>query len=411
MRADRSGDRLARSRSIAWVLVSTTHYHHARMAAFAEAWRHPANIIQITDTDSVRALEARPERLPYALHTLLPGVPCHEALHRALGGLLSRALDRVRPAVVCINGWSSGGALEALRWSLRNGARVIVMSESTAIDELRRWFKERVKRRVLALCSAALVGGAPHVSYLESLGVPRNRIFDGYDVVDNEHFQAAAEAARRDPSATRARLGLPDRYFLAVSRFERKKNLPRILQAYAEYRRLAGGSAWDLALLGDGELRPALAQLTSSLGLDGSVRMPGFASYADLPAWYALSQCFIHASTTEQWGLVVNEAMASGAPVLVSNRCGCCSDLVREGRNGYSFDPFDAGALAGLMRRYQCEDGALGGMAAAGSSLIREWGPPRFARNLSLAAEAALGTSPHGVSLPERALLAALVRA
>jgi 1,2-diacylglycerol 3-alpha-glucosyltransferase len=54
-----------------------------------------------------------------------------------------------------------------------------------------------------------------------------------------------------------------------------------------------------------------------------------------------LASAFIQASTTEQWGLVVNEAMASGLPVLVSERCGCAPDLVKNGVNGYTFDPYD----------------------------------------------------------------------
>ena len=60
---------------------------------------------------------------------------------------------------------------------------------------------------------------------------------------------------------------------------------------------------------------------------------------------------FVHASASEQWGLVVNEAMAAGLPVIVSERCGCAPDLVREGVNGLTFDPCDVAELAGLMER------------------------------------------------------------
>ncbi len=80
---------------------------------------------------------------------------------------------------------------------------------------------------------------------------------------------------------------------------------------------------WDLVLLGDGPLKPTLLKLISSLGLESCVHLPGFKQYDELPVYLGLAETFIHASTTEQWGLVVNEAMASGLPVLVSNRCGC----------------------------------------------------------------------------------------
>ena len=77
--------------------------------------------------------------------------------------------------------------------------------------------------------------------------------------------------------------------------------------------------------------------------------MPGFKQYDELPIYYGLAGAFIHASTTEQWGLVVNEAMAAGLPVIVSERCGCAPDLVENGRNGFTFDPYDVDALTHLM--------------------------------------------------------------
>ena len=70
-----------------------------------------------------------------------------------------------------------------------------------------------------------------------------------------------------------------------------------------------------------------------------------------LPPIYASAGCFVLPSLSEPWGLVVNEAMASGLPVLVSNRCGCAPDLVREGENGFLFDPARPDELACLMER------------------------------------------------------------
>ena len=142
-------------------------------------------------------------------------------------------------------------------------------------------------------------------------------------------------------TALRQRLGLPERYFLASARFIEKKNLSGLLHAYAAYRRATPDDPWSLVVLGDGELRPELERLRGELGLDDVVSFPGYRSYQELPAYYGLASCFVHASTTEQWGLVVNEAMAAGLPVLVSNRCGCAANLVQEdgvqeGGNGFT---------------------------------------------------------------------------
>ena len=225
------------------------------------------------------------------------------------------------------------------------------MSDSARHDEPRRRPREAAKRRVVRLFSSGVVAGDLHKEYACALGLPAATVFAGYDVVDNKHFDRGARAARRAAARWRGRLGLPARFFLASSRFIARKNLLRLLDAYARYRRRAGAGAWGLVLLGDGELRADLERRIARADLAGQVILPGFRQYDELPAYYGLAGAFVHAATSEQWGLVVNEAMASGLPVLVSERCGCAPDLVSEGVNGFTFDPCDVDQLAGLMQR------------------------------------------------------------
>src|SRR6185503_4794941 len=89
------------------------------------------------------------------------------------------------------------------------------------------------------------------------------------------------------------------------------------------------------------------------------------------------------------WGLVVNEAMASGLPVLVSDRCGCASDLVVNGRNGFIFDPFDVGAMSEFMLRMSGSVIDLAAMGAASRQIIANWSPATWAENLQSAINAA----------------------
>jgi len=118
--------------------------------------------------------------------------------------------------------------------------------------------------------------------------------------------------------------------------------------------------------------------------------MPGFKQYDELPAWYGLAGAFVHASTTEQWGLVVNEAMASGLPVLVSERCGCAPDLVKDGVNGFIFDPYDVERLARLMYRLAHGDVDRDAMGRASQEIIADWGLERFADGLAKAVDVAV---------------------
>jgi glycosyltransferase involved in cell wall biosynthesis len=351
---------------------------------------------------------------------------------------LFHVFDDYKPEVLVVPGWGYRGALMALRWGLLHRAPVICMSESTQWDEARNPIKEWIKRRIIGLFSAALVGGTPHRAYMQELGMPLDRIFLGYDAVDNGFFET--EGAVTD---AKQRLGQPrlkskggsgdllnrkSPYLLASARFIEKKNLPRLLRAYAMYRgkaqekakferlkainETASGSIapWDLILLGDGHLRPELEKLRSHLGLEDCVQMPGFKQYEELPAYYALAGAFIHASTTEQWGLVVNEAMASGLPVLVSNRCGCASDLLRESENGWTFDPTNEEQIADLMLRIASDEDARERMGARSREVIAEWGPDRFASGLTGALQAAFSIPIKKIGLLDRLILWVMIR-
>src|SRR6266702_3558133 len=229
------------------------------------------------------------------------------------------------------------------------------------------------------------------MEYLIALGLPRNRVFAGYDVVDNAYFRQKAEEVRGQASEVRRKYGLPGNYFLASARFVPKKNLATLIRAYARYRQMSEirhqrsevrgvVGPWDLVLLGDGPLKADLCRLISDLNLYGHVHLPGFIQYRELPAYYALAGVFVHASTTEQWGLVVNEAMATGLSVIVSNRCGCMPDLVGEGKNGFTFNPESVEDLGKLMvDMSRLSDRRLEEMRGESRRIVAGFTPTHFA--------------------------------
>ncbi|MCC6493818.1 MAG: glycosyltransferase family 4 protein [Pirellulales bacterium] len=243
------------------------------------------------------------------------------------------------------------------------------------------------------------------------LGMPRGQIATGYDVVDNYHFATGSIEANSRSAELRLQYMLPSKYFLGSNRFIPKKNLSTLLTAFSAYRRRVGAAAWDLVIIGDGELRPELERQRDDLGIQTSVHLPGFKQYDELPIFYGLAKAFIHASTVEQWGLVVNEAMASGLPVLVSKRCGCVPDLVSEGVNGWTFDPYSADAIADAMvRMTELDEDRRRTMGKASQRIIADWGPERFAAGLKAAAEKALEVGPKRAALLDRAMLELLMR-
>jgi glycosyltransferase involved in cell wall biosynthesis len=316
------------------------------------------------------------------------------------------ALEQAKPDIVAVNGWNNFGSLAAASSCVNRGIPMVVMSESARQDEHRTWWKEAVKRRIVGLYSAALVGGKRHIEYLVKLGMPHARIFTGYDVVDNAYFRRRAEEVRSQKSEVRKQYGLPENYFLASARFVEKKNLPRLIRAYAKYRQnfeLGGNPPWALVLLGDGPLREALNSQLSTLNLHAHVHLAGFKRYDELPFYYALAKAFVHASTTEQWGLVVNEAVASGLPVIVSDRCGCVPELVNG--NGFTFDPFDEHELAErLLKLALLRDDERKSLGDASCKIAANFASDRFGEGLEQAAQLAL-SQPRQSSLLSRTLV------
>lgn len=380
-------------------------YQLARLNAAAE--RLPVTGLEGAGSSLVYAWEPRDGGAQFERQVLFDE-PLERQSAPAIVAATEAALDAVDPDIVCITGWSHGEALTMLRWARRHRRHAILLSESTEHDHARSAIREAVKRRIVRLCDAALVGGKPQRAYAERLGIPAERVFLGYDAVDNEHFRIGADAARADAAAVRARLGLPARYFFVTCRFIEKKNLARLIEAFSAYRADANGDAWDLVIAGDGELRSALETQVRDLGIVESVHFIGFRQYDDLPALYGLAGGFVHVSTVEQWGLVVNEACAAGSPVIVSDSCGCVEDLVEPGANGWRVDPFAVGQIAAALAELAsplCDRAAMGKRSRA---IVARYGPERFANGLVEAIAAARRTLPRGPGLFDDWLLRTL---
>jgi len=387
-------------------------YHHARLNTAADRLSVTGFEWSAKGYDAWGAAES-PAR--YHKVSLFPEATAHCPGNAKLKQAFWTALEQARPDVVAVNGWNNFGSLISVNCCVHRGIPVVVMSESSRQDEHRTSWKEAIKRRIAGLYSAALVGGQRHVEYLAQLGMPRERIFTGYDVVDNEYFRQKAEEVRSQRSEVRQKYALAENYFLASARFIEKKNLARLVQAYAEYRRRSevrsqksevgnDKAPWDLMVLGDGPLRETLNSQLSTLNLNEHVHLPGFKPYDELPVYYALANAFVHASTTEQWGLVVNEAIASGLPVMVSDRCGCAPELVNG--NGFTFDPTNENELATrLLEMATLSDEERKHLGDSSYRIASNFAPERFGEGLERAASVAMGVPQKRFGVMDRALL------
>jgi glycosyltransferase involved in cell wall biosynthesis len=382
-------------------------YHVARLNALARSARTLG--IEIAGRSKVYAWDRVTDATLFERRTLFE-VTDSAALQRAsVDAALKKALADFQPDAVLVPGWSTVAAVAAARWCFKEGVGAVVMSESTRNDARRVAWKESLKSRFIGMFDAGLVGGQAQKEYLRSLGVPEDCIFLGYNAVDNEFFRLGAAHARAAAAEVRSARGLPERYVLASARFISIKNLDGLLEAFAEFRRLRPESETHLVLLGDGPEAERLREKVRSLGLERLVLMPGFKQYGDLPAYYGLARAFVHVSRIEPWGLVVNEAMASGLPVLVSRETGCAGELVEHGRNGFVEACDDTRAIAGRLAELDdADDDAISEMGRASDEIVARYACARFAAGAVEAARVAQDRRRRPRSVLGRAAVSAL---
>jgi glycosyltransferase involved in cell wall biosynthesis len=302
-----------------------------------------------------------------------------------------QTLDRLRPDVVISGAVAFTPGATAVRWCRSRRRGIVVMDDARAVDIPRSSLVNAIKRRVYANVDAMLVPAPSHLQTCTDFGVPATRVFYGVDVVDNEWF--ASEAIRHRQSNRRDIQGtsLPNHFFLGVGRQVPKKNWLTLLDAYATYRRDAVEPVWDLVLIGDGQDRSSITARINAQAIPGVHLLP-FLSPNEVPIAYAHAGCLVLPSLYgETWGLVVNEAMASGLPVLVSEQCGCAQTLVMPGQNGWTFPPDRPGALADLLARVAILDASTRArMGNHSQQQIAKWSLERFAEGAWNAVEACI---------------------
>jgi glycosyltransferase involved in cell wall biosynthesis len=315
-----------------------------RIPVFNALASHPEldlHVVFLAETDkSLRQWRVYREEIRFS-YQILPSWRWRLGKNNFLGNRgLWAALDTTSPHVVICGGYNYFASWEALLWARRRRVRFVLWSESNQYDARRKrsWI-EALKVYFLRHCDRFVVPGKASFEYLTSLGSPAADIRVAPNAVDNRLFASEAEIAHANATAVRQKLKLPPRYILFVGRLVPEKGVFDLLQAYAGLES-AVKSEVGLVFAGDGVSRQELMQRAKASS-PGTVSFPGFAQREDVAGLYALAELLVLPTHTDPWGLVVNEAMACGLPVIVSSVAGSSSDLVEDGWNGYVVPPRD----------------------------------------------------------------------
>lgn len=358
-------------------------YHLARVNALEESGLEVFPYSYSNLVPSYEFFSETPSR-----HRLINDCPSDSVNPLASFWRTLRQLWLDKPDLILTCGYERPETLAALvytyfqRLTGRRACTVMMMMENQLSDRRRSPLTEAVKRLYLKLFDGFLVGGSVHVQYLEHLGVHKSRVRTGYDCVDNARIATIAAIERK--SEVRPPYG---NYFLTLSRLVPKKNTSLIVDAYARYRSTiqADQVPWELIIAGDGPVREELQEQIIRHNLGSSVHMVGRVDqFNDAVRYYAFCKAFVLASNRgEQWGLVVNEAMAAGVPVLVSRQCGCSSDLVNPGVNGFVFDGDSVSDLTDRLVWMHSNQHQLPAMGRAAQATVDEYSPRNFAETVT----------------------------
>lgn len=251
-------------------------------------------------------------------------------------------------------GWNFKAHLKAMRY-FKGKIPVYFRGDSTLLDEhagLKAMIRRTVLRFVYRYADYAFYVGKNNKAYFLAHGLTEKNIFFAPHAIDNERFGNISDTVVAQAASFRTELGIKpeELIFLFVGKFEPKKNPLLLLDAFKEL----GFPRAHLVFVGNGMLE---AELKQQAGNHPTIHWVPFKNQSEMPAVYYMADVLVLPSQGpgETWGLAVNEAMACGKAVLVSDKVGCAVDLVVQGHNGFMFPSGDKKSLQSAILRFKEE--------------------------------------------------------
>lgn len=281
-----------------------------------------------------------------------------------------------KPHVVNVQGYFDPAMNLILLYCKLVGIKVIMASDSTELDNPNISWRESLKRFMVRKSDGFFCYGSKSAEYMLKLGAQKDQILVANNSVDNQKIQTICEDAYTQRELTKKELGLKKYNFIFVGRLIPLKNISTLLEAYKTLSQT--NKEWGVIVVGNGDEEYKMKKFCNENGLDGVHFIPG-QSWYEVPKWFALADVFILLSFSEAWGLVANEAMICKLPVIISDRCGCSVDLVKEGQNGFSFNPYSVSELMEKMDFFMNNPHRIQEMGQLSYQIIQRFSPSQVA--------------------------------
>jgi len=282
--------------------------------------------------------------------------------------------------VIALGGYDQPILWEALMYAKLFKKKTILFGESTPYD-IRKfkslWIK-KAKRFFISKIDYFLPPGRAAEEYFKSLGAPPERIIIAPFSTDHDFFHQQYVRLREKKPQIKREKSYPEITILFVGRLVWYKGIRYLLEAYGKLEKEM--SNIGLVLLGDGPMMEECRDFVKRYNLK-NVFFQGFIHQKDLPIYYTASDIFVLPSLSETWGIVINEAMEFGLPIITTNRVGAAYDLVKEGINGFIIPAGNTYALYNALKKLCMDKQLRKKMGENSLMLIKNHTPQKWAES------------------------------
>ncbi len=275
------------------------------------------------------------------------------------------------PDTVLVFGWNFKSHLKLMK-HFKGKKKILFRGDSNLLDDEKKNFIKKFLRRILlkkiyAYVDQALYVGVANKKYFLANGLKENQLVFAPHAIDNNRFiQKSNYNLRKQLNISESAF-----VFLFAGKFEQKKNVTFLFDSFV----LANITNAHLILTGNGMLENVLKEKYKNVSdeMQQRIHFIDFQNQSAMPTVYASCDVFVLSSQSETWGMAVNEAMAAGKAILVSNKCGCAEDLIKEGINGYVFESNNEEDLIKKMKQLSNNKERLQAMGFASLNIIQNW--------------------------------------
>ena len=335
-------------------------------------------VVQLASIEKSRVnlgdLDNSIHQYPYQL--LHEGTLEEVSLSDRIVGIL-KAIKTFKPDVVNLTGYYDFASWTVLLYCKLKGIKTILSNESTTNDHARNKIKEYVKSIIIRQFDGYFNFGTLSENYILSLGINPEKMLVKRNCVDNYALKKIYLNHLNKRIEQQQLLNISNKNFIFVGRLINYKNLFLFLDSF-HAAQTQSFEDWGIIILGDGELKTDLERYVLEKNIK-NIHFQKGVSWQKVPEYLALSDVLVLPSYSEPWGLVVNEAMACGLPVVVSEKCGCAIDLIKNGENGFTFSPNDAKQLTTHLLKFMNKEVDLKRMSLISEEIIQEYSPQNVA--------------------------------